>query len=186
MKKSAFPTFLLIGFVSLFTASAFATPLSITVNNKVPNAKKCTAETHSLSLFYGKDNQQKPLAYGGSFTLPPTSKTFGKYMFGVQDNGWYWREDPSTGQNPDNAGMQVFLDADCNATTAPSWGGKGDPDAQKLLTATGTKVSANTCEVTFTRKANPTICVTKNCCGPTVAGGSNICKKVGKAGCGSK
>lgn len=146
--------------------------MTIQVVNNASNIPACAAEANSISLFYPPNNQQLPMAQSTTQTITiPT--TFGKFMFGIQDNGWYWRKNPSSGQNPDNAGMQVTVSSTCGVTTSKSWGGAGTPDARKLLTVSGTAGSGNiNCVLTVTRIASPTLCVTKSCCGPGTASGS--------------
>lgn len=149
--------------------------ITLQVVNNAPNNKSCIYEADSISLFYPPGNQQKPMPAGSSATIT-VPKTFGQHNFGVQDNGWYWRQDPSSGQNPDNAGMQVIVSVsnNCSVTTAQSWAGAGTPDARKILSVSGKPgVAPINCIITISKQSGG-MCVTKNCCGPGTGSGSCI------------
>lgn len=149
--------------------------LTVQVINNVPNSQSCIYEANSISLFYPPNNQQKPMATGSSATIN-VPRTSGEYNFGIQDNGWYWRANPSSGQNPDNAGMQVIVSVsnNCSVTTAQSWAGSGTPDARKILTVSGKPgIAPINCVVTINKQSGG-MCVTKSCCGPGSGPGSCI------------
>jgi len=150
--------------------------VSVRVVSRVCPSAACPYETKAVSLFIGMTQValgcQAGVDDSHSFTYDTRSINFA-LGFGVQDNGWYWRgyKAQASEQNPDNAGMQVFLNvADCSVRTSASIAGGDVPDARRLLSVMGTRGAHGGCEVVVERLSKPTLCVAgvgaKQCCPP--------------------
>uniref|UniRef100_A0A6U6RYM7 Altered inheritance of mitochondria protein 24, mitochondrial n=1 Tax=Zooxanthella nutricula TaxID=1333877 RepID=A0A6U6RYM7_9DINO len=158
-----------------------AAPFEVTVVSDVDTISLCQEETTPVSLFIGSGAGQVKLAAGGkhTFTYDPADVAFWN-GFGVQDNAWFWRGPEATQyeQNPDNAGMQVFVTPECSATTGPSIAGGSVPDARQLITVSAAKQGTG-CTITLARKQPHGLCLAgsgpKACCGPCSIFHSDTC-----------
>eukprot|EP00420_Gonyaulax_spinifera_P032254 CAMPEP_0197883258 /NCGR_PEP_ID=MMETSP1439-20131203/10145_1 /TAXON_ID=66791 /ORGANISM="Gonyaulax spinifera, Strain CCMP409" /LENGTH=272 /DNA_ID=CAMNT_0043502973 /DNA_START=60 /DNA_END=878 /DNA_ORIENTATION=+ len=159
--------------------------LQVTVVNRFPSVNQgCRAiKGRSITLFSpGKIDMSE----GSEHTLHLTAGPWQGFMFGVQENSWYWREGadwtgkktksyngaPETMMNPDNAGMQVTVNAaDCSVTTAPSWSDHfAPPRAQDVIDIHFQKTGDHQCTLTLHQKQASLLCVTEKCCAPFGAG----------------
>jgi len=153
----------------VYLASDAAATLDVTVTANVDALPKCVNEDHPVTVFYTADDK-KDLSPNETSTHPITQDGSGLH-FGIQVNDWYWRSNPnpSTKQWADNAGMEVIIKdaATCDFELKPSWGNPNAPDARDVLDLTKTSVSGG-CSFTVTRKADPSLHITKDCVGPCI------------------
>lgn len=162
-----------------------ASGISVTVVSHVCPNEACHFETKPVTLFLGSAYNQVNLGCGGDNTHTFTYHPGQVGGFGVQENGWYWRGPAAKAseQNPDNAGMQVFVDADCAVRTGAGIAGGAEVDARLLLKVSGRR-RGGACEVVLERAAQPGLCLAgsgrKACCPPCsvayFAGSPNCCK----------
>jgi len=130
--------------------------------------ESCIQTSPPLSVFW-PDNSQDDVSYSKTATGAIDSSK----QFGLQANDYYWRKDFNPSKNggyADNAGVQIIdIDVDdCSFQLDTTWApdGKNAPDAREVLNVVSSKTSDGGCLFTVTKKANPTIHVTKKCAGP--------------------
>ncbi len=157
----------------VYLASDAAVTLDVTVTANVEPLQACTVEVSKntpIKLFFGYD--QKDINPNKPFTHPITQDVSGLH-FGIQVNDWYWRssQDSGTSQWADNAGMEVIItDATkCEFELQNSWHDPNAPDARDVLNLALTKNPTSAgCSFTVTRKADPSLHITKDCVGPCI------------------
>ncbi len=150
-------------------------PMQMYVNNQVQLLPGCSGA--SLTFFEGYSAKNLPY---GQVTEVTVANLFNAYQIGFQVNGWYWRcggaancPNPTTGQNPDNAGQVGILlqpgpgGIGCaSATLITSWTlGLCDnnvPSARNVLSVT--LEDSTTCRVKITASGLDTIAPSASCC----------------------
>jgi len=129
-------------------------------------------ESSSILLFIGNEHISLGCTNGSntySFIYDTEAEDF-RGGVGLQENGWYWR-DSEESPIPDNAGMQIFIGADCGVHLAPSMDARAlRPDARLLLHVFGQLAADGSCDLTIERLQEAGLCVAgsgmKQCCGP--------------------
>ncbi len=159
----------------VYLASDAAVTLDVTVTSNVEPLQSCKAEVSintPIKLFY-TEYDQKDMSPYETVKHPITQDRAGLH-FGIQVNDWYWRsiQDSSTKYWADNAGMEVIIKnaTTCEYETKSSWHDTNAPDARKVLDVdlTSSKSASGGCSFTITRKATPSLHITKNCVGPCI------------------
>ena len=66
--------------------------------------------------------------------------------------------------------MEVIIKdvSTCDFELTKSWGDENAPDARKVLDLTSSKTASGGCSFSVTRKANPTLHITKDCVCPCI------------------
>jgi len=160
-----------------------AVAVDVTVTANVKALQTCVNEDHPVTVFYSASDRVN-LSPSETITHSIIQDGVGLH-FGIQVNDWYWRSNanPYTGQWSDNAGMEVIIKnaSTCDFELTTSWGDSGAPDARDVLDLTS-KPTSGGCSFTVTRKATPSLHITKGCAGPCKNSNEEGCACIGIAG----